>query len=384
MKLRDSLSHYWQTIQTKLFPDLEEKLGPLTSKLLQVVEILEMVRVESHVRCWGGYVGRPADDRCALARAFVAKAVLNLATTRMLLDRLAIDMVLRRICGWERKNEVPSESTFSRAFEEFAEEDLPSRVHEALILETQGRRLIGHVSRDSTPIEARERPEKKATKELRDAATLPKKRGRRKKGEDQPVSEPCGLARQATQSLSGMLSELPRTCDVGTKRNSKGHTESWIGYKLHIDTADGDLPVSALLTSASVHDSRVAIPLATMTAARVTNCYDLMDSAYDAQDIRDYSVSLGHVPLIDKNPRRDLVLREALETEAKARNTLHFTYPEDVRYNERSSAERVNSNMKDNFGGRMIRVRGDKKVFCHLMFGILAMTANQLIRLISS
>jgi hypothetical protein len=42
---------------------------------------------------------------------------------------------------------------------------------------------------------------------------------------------------------------------VGCKRNSKGHQESWIVYRLHLDTVDGDLPVSAVLTSASLPDS---------------------------------------------------------------------------------------------------------------------------------
>ena len=35
-------------------------------------------------------------------------------------------------------------------------------------------------------------------------------------------------------TLAQMLDDLPRTCDVGTKRNAKGHTTSWIGYKLHM------------------------------------------------------------------------------------------------------------------------------------------------------
>jgi hypothetical protein len=38
--------------------------------------------------------------------------------------------------------------------------------------------------------------------------------------------------------------DLPRHCAVGTKRNAKGHTISWIGYKLHLDIADGDVPIS--------------------------------------------------------------------------------------------------------------------------------------------
>jgi len=42
------------------------------------------------------------------------------------------------------------------------------------------------------------------------------------------------------------------------------------------------IPISAILTPASLHDSQAAIPLATMRASRVINLYDVMDSAYDA------------------------------------------------------------------------------------------------------
>lgn len=378
MQLRESLSRYWRNIQTKLFPELEEELGALTSKLLQVINILEIVRVESHVRqCAGRYVGRPLKDRCAMARSFVAKAVLNLSTTRMLLDRLALDVKLRRICGWE--GDVPSEATFSRAFEEFATEGLPAKVHEALIVETHQERLVGHISRDASAIEVREKVQAK-TKPI---TSSPRKPGRPKKGEERPSPEPSRLERQSSMTSGEMLQDLPKACDVGTKRNSQGFQESWKGYKIHIDTADGDIPISAILTSASLHDSQVAIPLATMTSKRIQNLYDLMDSAYDAKEIEDHSRHLGHVPLIDRNPRSDKSLREALETEAKAKSTLHIVYPEDIRYNKRSSAERVNSNLKDNFGGRTVRVRGHEKVFCHLMFGILALTAQQLLHLIT-
>ena len=83
-----------------------------------------------------------------------------------------------------------------------------------------------------------------------------------------------------------------------------------VNSKLHLDAADGGVPLSCILTSASVHDSQVAIPLAAMTAGRVNNLYDLMDSAYDAAEIRAYSESLGHVPIIDRNPRRDAALKE--------------------------------------------------------------------------
>jgi hypothetical protein len=40
-----------------------------------------------------------------------------------------------------------------------------------------------------------------------------------------------------------------------------------------------------------------------MTASRGTNVYDLMYSAYNAPDIFEHGRALGHVPIIDANPR---------------------------------------------------------------------------------
>ena len=56
--------------------------------------------------------------------------------------------------------------------------------------------------------------------------------------------------------------------------------------------------------------------------------------------------------------------------------------PEARRYRERTTVERVNGRLKEEFGGRHVRVRGPGKVMCHLMFGILALTVEQLMRLI--
>ena len=62
---------------------------------------------------------------------------------------------------------------------------------------------------------------------------------------------------------------------------------------------------------------------------------------------------------------------------------LNISTPEEVRYRERSTVERVNGRLKDEFGGLMIRVRGNAKVMCHLMFGILALTVDQLTRFVT-
>jgi len=370
------LSAYWNNINVSLFPYLREELGPLTAKQAQLIITLEVVRIEDFVPPTWARPGRPLSDRAAIARAFVAKAVYNISTTRDLCERLKVDRALRRTCGWQRLSDVPSESVFSRAFAEFATSRLPQRVQEALITAAYGDRLVGHVSRDATAIEARERPAKKPPQEDRPA----RPRGRPRKGEQSPCA-PTRMQRQLMMSLPEMLKDLPSQCDVGTKKNSKGFKETWTGYKLHIDSGDGEIPLSCVLTSASLHDSQVALPLATMTAQRVVSLYDLMDSAYDAAIIKEHSLSLGHIPIIDTNCRGDTARKEEFEAEARRRELVHLPTPEQVRYNERSTAERVNSRIKDEFGGRHVRVRGHAKVLCHLMFGVIALVAGQLIRL---
>jgi len=382
MSLRETLSTYWIRVQEDLLPWLDDTMDtPLSERHRQFVSVLGMARIETFLPSWQGLPGRPPSERAALARAFVAKAVFNLPTTSLLIDVLSADKTLRRLCGWQRAGEVPSESTFSRAFAAFAESALPSRLHQALIQETHADRLVGHISRDSTAIDGHEKP---AKPDQPVSAAQPKpKRGRPRKDEARPVEPPRRIERQLGMTLAKMLDDLPRHCDVGTKRNAKGHRESWIGYKLHIDSADGGIPISCVLTSASVHDSQVAIPLATMTAARVTNLYDLMDAAYDDAAIKQHSRDLNHVPIIDINPRATPGLKQELADEAKRRRLVGHRMAEDVRYGERSTAERVNAGLKDHHGGRTVQVRGAAKVMCHLMFGVFTLTVLQLLRLLT-
>src|SRR3990170_5504096 len=373
-----NLSQHWMRIQGKLFPWLEEELDPLSEKQLQLVTVLEIARIEQFIPYSYGGVGCPLEDRRTLGRAFVAKAVYNMTTTVSLIERLHMDKSLRRLCGWERKDEVPHASTFSRAFAEFAISELPSRIHAALIKTYCSDHLVGHISRDSTAIEAREKvcaDAKLKAKEKRAAEKAKKakgkaKRGRPKQGEERVFKKQTRLEKQQTMTLKEMMEDLPTGCDIGTKRNSKGHQESWKGYKLHIDTADGAIPITTILSSASLHDSQVSLPLGTITAKRITNCYDVMDSAYDAETIRNHSISLGHVPLIDFTHR-------------SPKDTRAFAPHEAQRYKERSTAERVNARLKDEFGGRMVRVRGNQKVMAHLMFGVIALTVDQLVRFVT-
>ena len=302
-------------------------------------------------------------NRHGIANAYVAKAVYSIPTTRMLIDRLKSDCVLRRICGFERLCDIPSESTFSRAMAEFSETELSKQVHEDFINRYHSERLIGHISRDASKIESREKAIKK-----RIMTKASRKRGRPKKGELVAEKPQKRLERQRKQGLNEMIAELPTECDMGCKSTSKGYAHTWIGYKLHADVSDGGVAISVLLSSASLHDSQAAIPLATMTSQRVTNLYDLMDAAYDCPAIRDHSRSLGHVDIIDHNKRRGTKMK--------------FAPAEAVRYRERSTSERYFGRLKDDLGARFVRVRGHKKVLTHLMFAVIALNVQQTLRMI--
>ncbi|MGC8701755.1 MAG: transposase, partial [Thiomonas sp.] len=262
----------WKAVQFDLIPALQGELGAMTPKLEQLIHVLEWVRIEEFVdSTWIG-IGRPPAQRAWFANAFVAKTVLGIGTTVGLMERLSVDRALRRLCGFSMHRRLPSEATFSRAFAEFAQTRLAERVHEALIKEHLGDVLIGHLSRDGTAIVARERPQAKAAKPKRCG-----RRGRPRAGQN-PPAPPSPVAQQRQQTLAEMRHNIPTACDRGAKCNAQGYKTSWNGYKLHIDTADCGVPIAAMLSSASMHDSLAAIPLSHLSAQRVTNLYDLRAS----------------------------------------------------------------------------------------------------------
>ena len=108
------IARWWGAIQGVLFRGMEACVEePLTEKQRQVVAVLEVVRVEEHVSRERRAVGRPAHDRGALARAFVAKAVYGEPTTVGFRERLRTERNLRQIRGWHNGQSLPSEATFS-------------------------------------------------------------------------------------------------------------------------------------------------------------------------------------------------------------------------------------------------------------------------------
>ena len=153
-----NLSRHWMRYQESLFDDFEDSCGPMTDRHKEIILALDVISLERFLFDGPSYsVGRPRRSRLAIARAFVAKAALNLSTTKGMIERLKVDSMLRRICGFDSVREIPAESTFSDAFSEFARTDLMSKIHESMIKISFKDVLIGHISRDATEIHAREK-----------------------------------------------------------------------------------------------------------------------------------------------------------------------------------------------------------------------------------
>lgn len=299
-------------------------------------------------------------------KLLLVKHVWNFPTTKAALAEVRRAPSMRRLCGWESQSDIPSDSTMSRAFGDFAADGTASSLFADFVKKVAKGRLVIHRSIDSTEIDARERA---ATGDEKAAAAgLAAIRA----AADAAAADCNAPALQKARGPGTNLSLLPTLCDWGCKRNSKGRTQSWRGYKLHVAVADGDFPIAACLTSASVHDSRAAIPPMQMADEAAVSLYDLADAAYDAKEIREFSESNGHVPIIDANPRRGTP-----RPDARGERSVRIPPAEKVRFRSRSGVERVNGHLHDAHGGRTVRVRGHAKVLLHLMLGLLVIAVEQ-------
>jgi len=364
--LQANLSYFKNLVQRGLFPYLREELPEFDEDHEKISMILSISQPENFIHYDFGKTGRPVKDRAKIARAFVAKAALNIPTTKDLLKRLRYDHSLRIICGWSYHYSLPSESTFSRAFAEFAQCELPERIHKALIKLAYQDKVLQHISRDATDIPVREKSKRSKSKAAE-----------KRNSEGGPPAKP-GKSKTHLQMASGknwkeLLAELRHECDSGSKVSSKRTRMYWMGYKLSVDVSDDGIPVSCILTAASVSDMLLAIPLSRKSEQRTTPFYELMDQGYYSKAIREFIEQRGRIPVIQKKPINKK-MKEEMAIEARNRKALGITSVPEYRLKHRTVVERFFSDLKDNFTGRFVRVKTCAKVFCHLMFGIVALT----------
>ena len=386
-KTSSSLSKMWNKIlnlKNSLFPELQESLRveEFSSKESKLIRVFDFAEIEKFIT-----ITSPTNTpkfRKQIARAFIAKSVYNFQTTRELIDRLQNDRTLRILCGWRYKNDIPSESTFSRAFDEISTLQIAQKTHKKFVKEYLSEKIFFYNATDATKIPLRE----KVVKKTKEESKIKCKVGRPKKGEIRELIKPTILQQQKEmQTVEEKLSLISTDCGVGIKQNSKGNREVWIGGKLHISTVDGDIPIAAFYSGANIHDSSVALPLMQETSKRVNYLYDLQDAGYDADIIREYSYVLGHRPIIDINPKNSKALKTKIELQKHERETFSYLNQhlncDEQHYNQRSMAERVNKLLKDDYGCNKIYYQGAVKVVSVLAFGILSICIVQSLKLVT-
>ena len=331
----------------------EEILSEKHKTFLQIIRVLEEAQ-KPLLRPYAG-IGRKPIQYTPFMRSMWAKSFFGIDKTSELIVRLKSDPNLRILCGFKK---VPGKASFSRAFSCLSKTKIAQETLDTLVSDTHADRVVYHVCRDSTAIKAREkRPPKKAKK-------MKYRPGRPKKGEIRPgklEKLPNVLKRQVQEPLEVSLENVPKTYSCGCKKNSKGNVSFWYGYKLHLDVSDYGFPLSAVVSSAHVADSQVALILEKMTEKKVQSCYSLMDSAYDAAVIKAFIEERGRVPIIEPNPN------------------YRFSQPLDPakkdRYKIRTTVERAYSYLKDNLIPKTIYVKGYDKVSFVLMSAILCLAA---------
>ena len=86
------------------------------------------------------------------------------------------------------------------------------------------------------------------------------------------------------------------------------------------------------------------------------------------------------MPIIDRNFRAQREAKAEWAKEVERMKLVHMPDPDDIIFDFRTMAERINARLKDEFGARFVRVRGAIKVKCHLVFGLVALTVDQILR----
>ena len=284
--------------------------------------------------------GRIGYDLISILGIQLLKLHYKIQTTKDTLFLLEENMNLRVILSI---SDVPSPATVSRLSRDVEQIIKPTILHERLIhfYTTEMNRIIGHISIDSTTIQAREKPLKRK-KEPSLPSSL-KKRGRKKKGSHEEQEYVKRKAKEQeekldylTESPETSISELEMRCSMTAKQNSKGKKQWYIGYKAHLATDDFGVTIAYAVTGACVHDCKVAVPLLKYVYQRNDFFYALMEKGYLNPDINAYAESIERKVIIDQRAHRGVA-------------AIPMEEPTALRYKARSTVERTNSELKDGF-----------------------------------
>lgn len=312
--------------------------------------------------------GRPGYPLSSILAVWTVKEFFSLKTITATLEFIRSSSSIRTICSLDI---IPSAASISRRTAELEEVMDIDSIHSLLCSSFYKDRLVCNLSIDSTIIEGREKP---AARERKKSAG---RRGRRKKGSEE--AKAAAEKRQKTEDLhaleeNGDIQEYINTlcgeCSLTGKNNSKGHMQWFIGYKAHLAVDDFGIPVASFITGACVTDAKVAIPLIRTANDRCTFLYALMDGGYSDKRIAQFLSSIGKVPVIDFKAVRNGIKPE-------------MDMAKRSRFKARTTVERTNSEMKENFLPYELYSRGRRAIF-EIKLAVLLTTIRKMAAVLSA
>lgn len=165
-----------------------------------------------------------------------------------------------------------------------------------------------------------------------------------------------------------------RVCSDRDAKWGYSPTTEWVfGYKVHMAIdADSELPLAFTVTPANIYDSKEYPKiLEALTKEGISPKAVLADAGYDSKENYHLALKCGAVPIIAINKRnlkkkrtRDFERDLPVQRNSELWKTL---------YRKRSSAERVNSRLKEELALKDLKVRGLDNVRIHVAFSLIAM-----------
>jgi hypothetical protein len=103
-------------------------------------------------------------------------------------------------------------------------------------------------------------------------------------------------------------------------------------------------------------------------------------AAYDADAVHAHNRALGHAPIIDRNYRAQREAKTEWAKEVERMKYINMPDPDDALFLIFGKWSSANARLKDEFIARFVRVPGAIKVKRHLMFGVVALAVDQILR----
>ena len=342
-------------------------------ELLSYLRILRglLTPKELHSLSKVNHLGRTGYSLMSILSIMILKLMHEQKTMRQALQLLQENGNLQMIVEVDT---VPSEATMSRLSRQVAGIVKPEKLYERLIELYQRKtgRIIGHLSIDSTVIEAREKPikgKRAAKKELQKRG--PKKKGSAEEAEyrARKATEERQLAQYLAEEPETSLSALEKRCSLTAKKNAQGMNQWFIGYKAHMACDDFGVPVAFTITGACVHDSKVAIPLMKLTQRNFDFLYALMDKGYVSSDIEAYAEMIDRRAIISQRSYKGVPPPE-------------MDPPSALRYKKRTTIERTNGELKEGYLPVKLYRKGEQARY-DISLAILLTTVKKVLSVVS-